>query len=102
MDSAGKLLNGCRARYRYRRLDPGHIRLVNVHPGKSTDPTIQCDIIHAPLQGKGSRYYEAVSYAWGDVESQSVVRCGSAGDEIVVTDNCVSAIKRLRFDDQAR
>jgi len=111
MDSAGEFTNGeltngeptngHRSLYRYRELKTGHIRLVNVHPGKSNDP-IRCDIIHAPLNGKGSRYYEAVSYAWGDVHSQSSIRCGSNGDEIIVTDNCVSAIRRLRFEDQER
>jgi len=100
MDLASKVETGHPSLYSYRPLQSGHIRLANVYPGKPTDP-IECDIIHAPIEGIGSKYYEAVSYAWGDATLHPDISCGVEG-VVRVTNNCVSAIKRLRYRDRER
>jgi hypothetical protein len=90
-----------RAIYSYRPLGLGQIRLLRINPGKWSEP-ITCSILHAPLEGKGSRHYEALSYAWGNQWPRAAVECGNGGAKVRVTQNCFSAIRRLRYADRER
>lgn len=87
--------------YQYKSLRKGHIRLVCIRPGRWTDP-ISCDILHTPLDGRESRYYEALSYAWGVTRSRWAINCGNSGILVSATINCIQAIRRLRYQNCKR
>lgn len=81
---------------------PNHIRLVSLQPG-SDDPII-CELIIAEIHSSIS--YEALSYTWGDPDDRQTVFIKShkheQPKELLVTSNCVSALRRLRYKDRPR
>lgn len=79
-----------------------HIRLVSLQPG--SDDSIVCELIVAEIHSKTS--YEALSYTWGDPDDRQTVFIKSheheRAKELLVTSNCVSALRRLRYQDRPR
>ncbi|KAK1252839.1 hypothetical protein MKX08_004026 [Trichoderma sp. CBMAI-0020] len=81
---------------------PDHIRLVSLQPGNN-DPII-CELVIAKLYSNIS--YEALSYTWGDPDDRQGIFIKSheheRPKEFLVTSNCVSALRRLRYQDRPR
>lgn len=81
---------------------PNHIRLVSLQPG--TDESITCELIVAEIHSSIS--YEALSYTWGGPDDRQTVFIKSheheQPKELLVTSNCVSALRRLRYEDRPR
>ncbi|PTB46402.1 uncharacterized protein TrAFT101_004143 [Trichoderma asperellum] len=81
---------------------PNHIRLVSLQPG--SDNSIICELLIAEVHSNIS--YEAVSYTWGDPGDRQTVFIKSHKHErpreLFVTSNCVSALRRLRYQDRPR
>lgn len=92
------------SRYRYKRLDyefGQEIRLIQVLPGEWSDD-IECQHIHVDLTSAPAS--EAVSYTWADL-SGDVSLCRSARcseQEILVTLNCESVLRRIRHQRRDR
>lgn len=76
---------------------PTSIRVAELLPGDGSDPIV-CQILTADFTSMPS--YEAISYAWGDVNSSRHVICD--GKVIKVTENLYSALIHLRFSDKSR
>ncbi|KAF2856824.1 HET-domain-containing protein [Plenodomus tracheiphilus IPT5] len=90
--------------FRYRPLDHSNgesVRLVCLLPGDYQDQ-LCCELFHANLDLDID--YEAVSYTWateaGDASLSESIACGYLGEEnrtrLWVTENCASALRRLR------
>ncbi|EHK43251.1 uncharacterized protein TrAtP1_001539 [Trichoderma atroviride] len=81
---------------------PNHIRLVSLQPG--SDDSIICELLIAEIHSNIS--YEALSYTWGDPDDRQTVFIKSheheRPKELFVTSNCVSALRRLRYQDRPR
>ncbi|KAI1124831.1 heterokaryon incompatibility protein-domain-containing protein [Nemania abortiva] len=94
-----------RPRYRYQPLERHQIRIVEIHPGKLSDPvTISLRLEHFKpnINDESSNVpqYEALSYAWGSRESSD--RVFIKHSEINVTQNLSAALKNLRYPDASR
>lgn len=86
--------------YQYQTLlHPQEIRLLHIEPGTEADP-IKSSIIHAVLENNPS--YEALSYTWGDPSKFGTLLCTETGTELGVTQNCLIALRRLRWKDRRR
>ncbi|KAL7899359.1 heterokaryon incompatibility domain-containing protein [Trichoderma sp. SZMC 28014] len=81
---------------------PNHIRLVSLQPG--SDESITCELMVVELHSNIS--YEALSYTWGDPNRRQTIfiksREHERPKELLVTSNCVSALRRLRYQDRPR
>ena len=94
-------------RYQYSSLpSPTSVRLIELQPGKESDP-ISCSLLCVELTGAQS--FEALSYVWGASRGTIPIFCfdhGSNSDEkdstILVTPNCLQALRRLRSKDKTR
>lgn len=74
-----------------------HIRLMNLHPGKSSDP-VTCHL--TPVALNISLEYDALSYEWKKCNGSTNITCGSTSLE--VTCNLVVALRSLRCLDSPR
>jgi hypothetical protein len=84
--------------YSFENLDPGCFRLIDILPGEPTSP-LQCTISEYPLQY--SPKYEALSYAWGALETSGPTIVLS-GRVFRISTELDSALRRLRRPDEAR
>jgi hypothetical protein len=81
-----------RKKYKHKRFsDQDSIRLLQLQPG-AFDDDISITLIDAPLSKPPK--YEALSYVWGSPTPDTAVSCH--GLELLVTKNCVLAMRRLR------
>jgi hypothetical protein len=79
-------------KYNHKRFsDQDSIRLLQLQPG-AFDDDIRITLIEAPLSKPPK--YEALSYVWGSPTPDSAISCH--GLELLVTENCVLAMRRLR------
>lgn len=83
----------------YSQLHPDSIRLIIVHPGYDWD-SVSVDLVSARLLPQPNKYYEALSYVWGDPKFERTILCN--GKVKAVTENLFSALQRLRFSDRSR
>lgn len=78
-------------------------RLVEIQPGKPEDP-ICCNLF--TTRARDSPKYEALSYTWGNPDDKQSIQCrAAAGDRaghLLVTQNCASALRRLRLENSPR
>jgi Heterokaryon incompatibility protein (HET) len=83
--------------YIYKELTrPSSFRLLNVFRSESSNP-LNCSLIECPLDDEIQ--YEALSYVWGDTQDRGSISCD--GKEILVTRNCLDAIRYLRLPSHA-
>ncbi|RSL53409.1 hypothetical protein CEP54_010391 [Fusarium duplospermum] len=80
-------------RYRYKPLAKDEIRLLEIQAGPPSSP-ITVSIRHGSLRNPPK--YRALSYVWGDATLQRPVKCNN--QQVWVTENCYSALKRLRHN----
>lgn len=89
------------------------IRVVNILPGKGTDPSGIClEFVSKPVDiaaDKASYYYEAVSYVWGQKANpvnitfkQKDDTTGSTLSALEITHNLSEALLHLRHEDVPR
>ncbi|CZR66453.1 uncharacterized protein PAC_16354 [Phialocephala subalpina] len=81
---------------RYRHLplrNHDSIRLLRLSPGLSFHGKIHVKLSEVSLSNLPA--YEALSYAWGAETPGSTVYCD--GKELLVTENCVDALRQLRY-----
>lgn len=83
--------------YTHAPLGTGEIRLLDLHPGRHTDP-IHCTLRKLSLADKPA--YESLSYCWGTNGDEAMVHCGL--DHIPVTRNLFSALQHLRCKEHLR
>ncbi|CAI6092766.1 unnamed protein product [Clonostachys chloroleuca] len=77
------------------------IRVLSVAPARLPDAQIECHVRHIDLKKNRRRpSYEALSYVWGSPKGTIPILCD--GDELLVTPNCLDALKRLRLPQQSR
>lgn len=86
-----------RSIHTYNPLRPNEIRLIDLHPGKWTDP-VRCSLKSVNLSDKAS--YESLSYCWGLARSEEDVLCDNGS--IPVTQNLSDALRQLRSDQTPR
>jgi hypothetical protein len=85
--------SGASRQLRYKRLEPGEIRLLEVQPYPSNvDNTLALDLKHAPLSRQAD--YAALSYAWGNTVNTVPIEVNGATFE--VTGNLHEALSCLR------
>jgi hypothetical protein len=86
------------AKYTYRPMRNGDsIRLVYLHHPLDDSAPITISIFRAPLSD-AKLEYEALSYTWGNQYSKQTVFCRNPPSVLEVTQNCYSALRRLRND----
>jgi hypothetical protein len=82
-----------RKKYTHKRFsDRDSIRLLQLQPGVYDDD-IRIILIEAPLSKPPK--YEALSYVWGSPTPGTAISCH--GLELLVTENCVLAMRRVRW-----
>lgn len=87
------------ARHEYAPLEPDHIRLVVLEPGRRSDP-IRCRIVAHHCKDVPS--YEAISYTWGDDTIPQDIQIlpenypQDAISALAVSQSCVSVLLDLR------
>ncbi|KAE9367148.1 HET-domain-containing protein [Stipitochalara longipes BDJ] len=87
-----------RPRYEHRPLKtPDSTRILHLQPGHFTDD-IHVQLTEIRLSEAPS--YEALSYVWGSPTPEDPIFCH--GDELLVTANCIAAMRRLRHERKAR
>jgi hypothetical protein len=85
--------------FNYRPLAEGDIRLINLQQG-SWDEHIEIELIETSLGSGPQKYFEALSYTWGDQNSATTISCN--GRSIRITNNLAQALRRLRFRERNR
>ena len=86
------------AKYPYRPLRyEDSIRLIQLHPCEDVNGPIKFFLLSARLS-ETSWGYEALSYTWGAEYPKQAIFCQSPQSVLEVTQNCYSALKRLRND----
>ena len=89
----------CATRYKYSPLQgTKEIRLLSLQPA-SDDSPIHISIIQTSI---GQHPFEALSYTWGDSKRTTRIVCNDEGENLQVTLNCESALRRLRYNDTER
>jgi hypothetical protein len=78
--------------------DQDLIRLLHLSPASSEDEIIRCRFTVALLDNNPE--YEALSYAWGDIEDTLPIEV--EGSVVQITSNLHSALKHLRFNELER
>ena len=87
--------------YQYSPLNEAlkEIRLLTLEPGDfSAD--LHVSIHHVVLSPEKPPIYEALSYVWGTIFSQTAIRVGSS--KIAITQNLAAALPYLRYKDKTR
>ena len=90
--------------YQYQPLDDEaeHIRLLYLLPAE-TSADIRVNIVHTRLMKEDVPKYEALSYAWGEIDTPEVIYVGQKGDvTMAVTRSLYQALPYLRYRDQRR
>ncbi len=64
--------------FAYHPLPDGHVRILDLHPGKGDDPLA----ISLSTERFGATPYSAVSYCWGSTERPHKIRCGHSAVDI--------------------
>src|SRR5271163_4494138 len=86
--------------YQYEQLQhPQGIRLLHIKPASKVAEvhlSITLDFLHQ------NPTYEALSYTWGDSGKTKSAICNEAGDTLSITQNCDTALRRLRQEDRPR
>lgn len=79
-------------------------RIIELHPAKNYNDPLYCDILELDIVGgkavQHPQSYEAVSYVWGTPSRTCELRCNNG--TIMITPNCESALRHLRFTGTAR
>ena len=83
--------------YEYQALQPHEIRLLDLHPGESSE-NLQGTLRHVSVHSGIS--YDALSYTWGWAERPFAITC--LNREIPLTNNLQAALLRLRTTDRVR
>lgn len=83
----------------YKSLDDGEFRLINLARGSWSDP-ISFSLRNYSLDPAKHPYYEAVSYVWGNINSQVDVTCGEV--RMGIGSSAAAALRRFRFSDRDR
>lgn len=87
-----------RTRYQHRPLkNADSIRLLYLQPSRFTDD-IHVTLTEVSLSKTPS--YEALSYVWGSPTANDPISCH--GEELLVTANCIAAMRRLRHKRKRR
>jgi hypothetical protein len=98
MSVSGTLHTVNLAKYTYRPMRNGEsIRLIHLHHSVDDSAPITISILHARLSD-AKLDYEALSYTWGNQYSKQTVFCRNPPSVLEVTQNCYSALRRLRSD----
>ncbi|KAI9691972.1 MAG: hypothetical protein M1820_009650 [Bogoriella megaspora] len=78
----------------YRNInDSKSLRILRVHGSCSVNSPIECDLLERSLEDKELKY-EPISYCWEGQEPTQTLLC--EGQDLPVTKNCESALKRFR------
>jgi hypothetical protein len=86
------------AKYTYRPIRSGDsIRLIHLHHSLDDSAPITISIFCARLSDAKLKY-EALSYNWGSQYSKQTVFCRNPPSVLEATQNCYSALRRLRSD----
>jgi len=87
------------ASYHHEPLGLAHsTRILTLQPSAEVDDPINIELTDVDLEA--SPHYEALSYAWGDVNEKLAISCH--GQELLVAVNCHSALRHLRLPDKPR
>ncbi|KAI1339422.1 HET-domain-containing protein [Xylariaceae sp. FL0016] len=87
----------------YQPLDPdrNEIRMLEIHPSRRSSSTLKCSLINFNLDDLDDdgtttpfRFYEALSYTWGDPTGKVAIQLD--GHAFEVTRNLAAALRRLR------
>ena len=87
-------------KFQYDPLDPGarSFRLLRLLHGSTEE--IECEIFEAVFQDEHLIPYEALSYAWGNLETPHTIKLNNK--RLAITDNLHVALKHLRVEDEDR
>jgi hypothetical protein len=91
------------ATYVYHRLSPGpNIRVLQLQPSLDFAAPIEVSFTEVSLAGAGKDTYdyEAISYVWGAPRGDQEIYC--EGKTVLVTPNCLSALRHFRRKDRVR
>lgn len=80
-------------------LNPGSIRLLELHSGVEEDPS-SCSFLTLSIDDPALPAYEAVSYLWGDARDRRAI--ASPAGMLSVTSNSDAALRRFRHRSCAR
>jgi hypothetical protein len=84
--------------YRYKDIHPhGSFRVLELLPGKDKEP-ISCLLL--TVDWSDPPEYEAVSYAWGNLDAKSTIICHDK--KLEVGQNIHNGLAHLRFPDRSR
>jgi hypothetical protein len=90
----------CNEYYQYRPLvEPGTIRLIELHPSEDEAAIVQCRLVHTTLRQAQEEivgHYTALSYVWGDPNDTTTILTN--GRLLRVTKSLESALRHLRDD----
>lgn len=86
--------------FQYAPLDLGarSFRLLRLLHGSDED--IECEIFEAVFQDEDLIPYEALSYAWGNLETPHAIKLNNK--RLAITENLHVALKHLRIEDEDR
>jgi hypothetical protein len=87
--------------FEHERLSDPHtsIRLLRLEPATDASSPVCCTLKEAPLDAAKDSY-EALSYTWGSPTGTQPLSCH--GKAVLVTENCLSALKQLRLEHSPR
>ena len=91
--------------YQYQPVKAKEMRLLSIGAGSGWSDELHCTISHVSVWKYYARQsYEALSYVWGDAATLRPLQCGGPKNNgiIYVTENCLSAIRRLRRETETR
>ncbi|KAK3338240.1 heterokaryon incompatibility protein-domain-containing protein [Neurospora tetraspora] len=71
-----------------------HIRLLQLLPSENEDAAIHCRLFCTPLDSKGTRPYEALSYVWGSEAKPCSISIN--GCDLPIGENLYAALLHLR------
>lgn len=86
-----------KAKYKYRPLKEGYIRILELNPGERGD-IISFELYDTDLTNDPS--FEALSYEWKEKCGTIPVQCD--GERLLVTPNCKTALERIRHHSDKR
>lgn len=89
--------------YKHKPLSPGRsIRILLLHPNRDHGAPIRINLQEAtlPENKKECAPYEALSYVWGATTGDKEIEC--EGSRLLVTKNCLAALRSLRRQDEPR
>ena len=90
-------------KYKHQSLGQGkHIRVLILHPSRDFQAPVTCSLREISLEAKADKacFYDALSYVWGSPTGDREIICD--GQTLMVTDNCLTALRYLRPKKKAR